>query len=297
MKEYFPAWVKKVGLFTPSGFMEEEQFALTKNFLESLGLEVLAVHGSQEFNRGGTDLERFEVLKKLWNDSSLDLLIAARGGYGAVRLNKYFDRFKELDCSKKILVGHSDISFFHLFFDRFSVGRTVSGMLGGVEMLKSYDEASWASLRASLDLDKGYNFLQDELDMKVIKYGEFQGKVYPVTLSVLTYLLHLEELPSFKDTILVLEDVNEPAYKLDCFMWQLKTRGILSEIGALIWGDFSGVDDEGYLMSVIEEYSNLVNGPVVSGIKFGHKHPRLNLPVGERMDLCLVEQGKSLYLC
>lgn len=296
MNEYFPDWVKKVALFTPCGFMEESDFLNAKIFLESLGLEVLAVYGSQDFNRGGTDQGRFETLKHLWNETDVQLLIAARGGYGAVRLLEYFEEFKSFLKNDKILVGHSDLSVFHLLFDKFSVGRTASGMLGGIEMLKSYDAFSWASLRASLDLDKSFNFL-DQQKLELRKVGSCSGKIYPVTLSVLTYLLHLEDLPSFDNVILFLEDVNEPAYKIDCFMWQLKSKGILGQISALVWGDFSGVDDEEYLESVIVEYSALVDGPVVSGSSFGHQHPRLNLPVGERMNLVLNEQGKSLHLC
>src|SRR5690554_1181528 len=84
------------------------------NLLESWGLEVLlgeTVHTSfHQFS--GEDQLRANDFQEMLDDSSVKAIIAARGGYGSVRIIDMLD-FSSFEKNPKWIVGFSDITVLH----------------------------------------------------------------------------------------------------------------------------------------------------------------------------------------
>jgi muramoyltetrapeptide carboxypeptidase len=102
-------------------------------------------------------------------------------------------------------------------------------------------------------------------------------------LSLATSLLGTRHFPEFKDTILFLEDVHEPPYRIDRMLTQLKLAGILDEVKAVILGYFLGQDGEDLLPEAERILLDLIGDcpiPILSGFPHGHALPNLTIPHG-----------------
>ena len=296
---YFPNSIKKVAVIAPAGRVDQEKLAIGLAFLEGQGLEyVVGQSCYSEFRYlAGSDDLRAEELESFWCRNDIDAVLCARGGYGTMRLFGRLD-WEKMARFSNVLVGHSDITALHCAFASQGLSSSISGVMVAAEMSRENDKMTAKTLYKSFSDDVGYDFFEGQV-CDVLKPGNVKGMVYPVTLSVLSYLLHTDYLPDFRGAILVIEDVNEAAYKLDCFLTQLESAGILAELGGLIYGNFSGDLDEDDLLAVEEEFAMKINGPVCRLRSFGHCLPRLNLPFGQAMKLTLSDDlgEMSMTLC
>ncbi|MGH6611169.1 MAG: muramoyltetrapeptide carboxypeptidase, partial [Burkholderiaceae bacterium] len=96
-----------------------------------------------------------------------------------------------------------------------------------------------------------------------------------------------------------LEDVNEPAYRIERMLYQLAHAGVLQRQAAIVLGDFSPVtpmpNDNGFnLSTVVERLRDICEVPVFTGLPFGHRSPRLTLPVGGRARLAVKRGGGAV---
>ncbi len=123
-----------------------------------------------------------------------------------------------------------------------------------------------------------------------------EGRLWGGNLAMLVSLLGTPFMPRVRDGILFVEDVNEPAYKLERMFLQLAHAGVLQRQAAIVLGDFDPVtpmpNDNGYgLPDVIERLRKVGGVPVYSGLPFGHGPRRLTLPVGGRARLVVRRGG------
>ena len=98
-------------------------------------------------------------------------------------------------------------------------------------------------------------------------------------------------------SLLFLEDINEPAYKIDRMLRALRHKGVLAKISGLLIGDMH--DDSGkpkeywdFILASIKE--NVKNIPVIRGLSIGHCTPNFTLPLGAEMSLDTHEGKLSL---
>jgi muramoyltetrapeptide carboxypeptidase len=115
---------------------------------------------------------------------------------------------------------------------------------------------------------------------------------------MLVSLLGTPFLPRVREGILFVEDVNEPAYKLERMFLQLAHAGVLQRQAAIVLGDFDPVtpmpNDNGYgLPDVVERLRKVSGVPVYSGLPFGHASRKLTLPVGGRARLVVRRGGRA----
>lgn len=98
-------------------------------------------------------------------------------------------------------------------------------------------------------------------------------------------LLGTPYFPHVRGGILFLEDVNEPAYRIERLLLQLLQAGVLARQKAILLGDFSGVallpTDNGYdLAAVWEAIRARCPVPIITGLPLGHGQRRAMLAVG-----------------
>jgi len=114
---------------------------------------------------------------------------------------------------------------------------------------------------------------------------------------MITALMGTPHLPDFTGSILLLEDVNEPPYKLDRMLTQLRLGGILEAAGAIVLGHFLGVNSEDLSEVAAEQVLGMTpasSKPIISCFPHGHALPNVTLPHGRTMDLDT--HSKSLVL-
>jgi muramoyltetrapeptide carboxypeptidase len=103
---------------------------------------------------------------------------------------------------------------------------------------------------------------------------------------VLTSLAGTPFQPDFRGAVLFLEDYGEYPFRVDRHLCQLRNSGMLSGLAAVVLGHLEGCEEPDTGKStftvgqLLEQYLLPLEVPVVRGVPFGHRSPRLTLPIG-----------------
>jgi muramoyltetrapeptide carboxypeptidase len=288
------ARARTLGLVAPSGYLPDPAVVdRAARFFSGQGWRVLA--GESVFAReqrfAGPDALRLAELQRFATDPAIDLVLSARGGYGLSRLLDRID-YAAIRARRGPLVGYSDFTAFNLAYlahggvsfagpsaGDFGAGRpdpfTVEHFFG---LLHS------RSYAVSTSLDGPARTVE--------------GRLWGGNLAMLVALLGTPFLPRVRDGILFVEDVNEPAYKLERMFLQLAHAGVLQRQAAILLGDFDPVtpmpNDNGFgLPDVVARLRKSGGVPVYTGLPFGHLPRKLTLPVGGRARLVVRRGGRA----
>ena len=246
------------------------------------GLEVLQ-RTEQRF--AGTDAERAADINALATMETLpDIALVTRGGYGASRLLPllHYDALRErLADASTLLVGHSDFTALQLALYAKSGLCTFSGPLLadlGAESCSGFTwQHFWNTLASPASTATWSGTGSSGVDV--------EGPLWGGNLAVLCSLLGTPYFPQIDGGILFVEDVGEPPFRIERWLYQLHLSGVLGRQRALVLGDFShcqpGARDNGYDLDVAFAQIRAVAGiPVVAGMPHGHGMEQLTLPFG-----------------
>ena len=289
-----------IGIFAPSGLVDDAT-ALQRavDYLQRRGHRVIvdeAVDRRWKYF-AGEDHERLAAIRRMVAHPDIDLVIAARGGYGLSRLLPDID-FAAVAASGKLFLGFSDFTLFHLA--ALSAGAiSFAGPMAAVDLG-----------RESVDPFTEYH-LWETLGGAQHRIGEIacahgvspcnlQGPIWGGNLSLVVHLLGSRHLPDIDDGILFLEDVAEQPYHIERMLLQLHAAGILARQRALILGQFTDCvpttkSRAPYSMEdVIESLRERLRIPVLTGLPFGHVAEKITIPVGSTARLALSEAGYTV---
>ncbi len=247
----------------------------------------------------GDDYLRATELNDFIADPEIDAIFCTRGGYGSARLLPLLD-FESARTNPKLLIGYSDITTLQLAFYRAAGWRSLSGPMVAVDWhdLPTYFEQQFLQLTSGAS-----NFClagTDEEPLAPLKAGQATGTLLGGNLAVLTRLIGTPYLPSLERAILFIEDVNEPAYRVDAMLAHLKLSGIWHKLGGLVLGQFTD-NDHPYscspeIMEVFQDYCRDVNFPVASGLRYGHIPEKIAIPIGVEARLIVDAKTAQLVL-
>ena len=223
----------------------------------------------------GNDEVRFNELHP---NNHYPLLAFARGGWGSARLLEKQQPWKE-----GWMIGFSDLTSILL-------ARLASGFQGGIHgplITTLGSEPDW-----SKDRLKSILFGNCVPDI----YGEpwgggiSKGRLIVGNLTVLTHLIGTEHLPSFKKSILIIEDIGEAPYRIDRMLTHLRLAGVLQQLSGLGFGSFTGCDDEKNvdksktfkLLDIFQDRTQDLKIPIVSSLPIGHCCGNASLPLGSQ---------------
>lgn len=232
----------------------------------------------------GSDLARVTDLNKALNDPNIRAVCFARGGYGVMRILEQID-LNAIIKTPKIMVGMSDLTALNLsLFARCGLV-TFAGPMLATENGVDLDKISLDSLIAALTTEvRGRELIQEGVaDIKVIRQGKNRGRLLGGCLSLVSALTGTHHLPDFSGAILFLEEINEPLYRIDRMLMQLKLNGIFHKIGGLVLGHFVGPNRENQgpdVQSLVMELTQELYFPIICGFPHGHVLPNLTLPHG-----------------
>ncbi len=290
----FPKPIKKfdcIGIISISGPVDQQLLLDGLRKVHYMGFDSLT--GPNIFKKkgylAGTDSERVSDLNKALADPHIHAIIFARGGYGAMRILDHVD-LAAISVKPKILVGMSDLTALSLSLFKRTGLITFAGPMIATENGVNLDKISHDSLVGALTHDcRGTELIPHEVcATHTIRSGKATGRLLGGCLSIVTALLGTEHLPNFSNEIMFLEEVNEPLYRIDRMLMQLKLNGIFNRLGGLVLGHFIGPNGENQrhaIENLILEVTGGFRFPIVSGFPHGHKLPNLSLPHGAIVDL------------
>ena len=307
LREVFPfEFVKHVGIIAPAGFSCDTEVEDGIEFLKHLGVKV-SLFATKEAERDGNISylsdnidNRMTALEYCFCDESLDLLICTRGGFGCVHLLEGLDweliRYRQLSDNPLPIVGYSDITALNLAMlsnvgvnnDKVAIAGVMSNRLP--LLFADNDEVSFISWAKSIARVKNNDDKKSALELNnlnIIKKncdGDISGRLLPLNLAVTASLCGAGFMTSelFEDKIIVIEDINEPLYKVDRYLQQIKLSGIFKDIKGIILGQFLDCGDYSAIETLVEKTFN--NSKkfkklqiIASKMQFGHDFPLLNL--------------------
>jgi muramoyltetrapeptide carboxypeptidase len=295
-------------IFSPAGVVPQAAaLRLAARRLRGLGfdaqLDETALARHQRF--AGDDEARLAALHRVAR-AAPSIAMGARGGYGLTRLLDRIDWKLLAKATERGTrwVGYSDLTALQLgllahrgapswagpmALDDF--GRTEEA--GGVDDVTRdcFVEAMGGELEAvGFRTEAGF----DGLGVK--------GMLWGGNLTMLVSLLGTKHMPTgaqVKGGILFVEDVNEHPYRVERHLLHLLQAGVLAHQRALVLGAFSAFKptplDRGYnLKAVVQHLRSACKVPVLTGLPFGHVHPKVTLPLGRPAQLLV--QGRDALI-
>jgi len=254
-------------------------------YLESLGLNVVTRRSPVKTDHylAGDDHERIEELNSFLRDPDIHAVFCARGGYGSLRILPSID-YQAIRTYPTLIIGYSDITAIHLAVYAKTGIPGISGPMVSTEWAKSHPESE----KLFWDIAQGGTpsplLSPVGHSLQGLRPGTVSGPLLGGNLAVITRLIGTPYLPSLEGAILFIEDVGEPAYKVDGMLAHLRLAGIWDALGGLVIGEFteSGSSNRtsAAVASVFEDYCNSAPFPVAKGLMYGHIPKKNAMPVG-----------------
>lgn len=281
----FPKNIRHIAIVSPAGEPQKEAVYSACEKMGELGIKTTIMPNVFAPSKGKSLPSSVELrvsdIHECWKDPSIDLILSARGGYGSVRILESLNW--DLLRKRKIpFLGYSDITALHLAMFGKNVGIPISSPVAAEFPTAIEDSFTANSLCRALQSSAELCplIIPRNFDIIIIKSMEGEGKIIPVNLSVFTSLIGTPYFPELEGSILLIEDINEPVYKIDRCLSQLKYGGFFSKCSGLLFGKFRRCGSEKDREKIFAEFAEFVNGPVISGIPFGHCFPRICLRFG-----------------
>ena len=254
--------------------------------LASTGLNVIAAYDMAEppGYLADTDEVRARHLNAIFARQDVRAIFCVRGGYGSLRILEHLD-YRALEESPKIVVGYSDITAIQLaVLARAGIPGLSAAMVATDWGDISESESSTVLKCLAGSADAGL-FSSEGLTLKAEKSGSAEGRALGGNLTILCRLIGTPYFPDPQGAILFVEEVGEQPYRVDGLLAQMKLAGVLERIAGLVIGgitDATPPHDRPSLSleDVLDHYVQFVNGPVASGLAYGHFQPKVPMPIG-----------------
>ena len=271
----------RVALIAPAGPLQKaEDLPRARENVRSLGWNaVVAAHAEDRIGYlGGSDRDRLSDINRALRDPDIDAVWCLRGGYGMIRILSGID-YDAISRAPKVIIGYSDITALHAAVQRKCELITYHGPTAR-EPLSDFSRDSFQRAIVAQT-----NSCGTAPNAREVNPGVAEGRLVGGNLAVLASLCGTSFMPDLTDGILVLEDINEPVYRIDRMLQQLKLSGALNGCKAIAFGEcVKCPDDAGGggrpFDDVLGEIAGELNVPCMAGIPIGHIDQQWTIPLG-----------------
>ncbi len=279
-----------IGIINPASPVSDfNRINKSVEYFEKLGYKVKLGKNieKQKGYLAGSEEERLYDLHNMFEDNEVKAVFCARGGYGSGKIISGIN-YKIIRQNPKIFVGYSDITALHLAFYSQTGLVTFAGPMPAVDFYDSVspftEEHFWNIITADKPIGKIDNPKSE--DFIFLSQGRSEGKLAGGNLSVIVSLIGSKFFPDLNDSVLLLEDLNEPPYKIDRMLNQLKLAGVFNQVKGILLGNFKDcIEDDPNkptlsLHEVFGSYFRELKKPVIYNLKHGHIKDNLTIPFG-----------------
>lgn len=276
-----------IGVVSPASGDDIDIIDIYINKFKDLGFNIKEGKYLREKNLylAGTDEQRAEDLNAMFLDESIDAIICFRGGYGSIRMIPYID-LKAVKRNPKPFYGYSDITLLLNYLNKKTGIITYHG-----PMIKSeFDEKETLHyLKKSLKEKASYQIDLNKFN-NVISYSNeiITGKINGGNLAIICSSLSTPYEIDFKNTILLLEEVNEDPYSIDRMLSQLISSRKLKDIKGFLIGHIT--PNNPISNQLLIDLLSPLNKPILTGLPIGHDYPNITLPIGQK---CIIDYSKK----
>lgn len=258
--------------------------------VRALGLEPV-LYPSATARHGflsGTDAVRAADINAAFADESIAGIVATRGGYGFHRILPLLD-WKTIKRHPKFFGGYSDVTAMLTALNQIAGMEAYHmPMVGawGTPGNEPLDDYSMSYVKAML-FGESPDFENPAGEGRTaLVAGKAKGRLCGGNLSLLAASLGTPYEIDTKGKLLFIEEVNEPPYKVDGMLTNLRNAGKLDDAEGILLGAFTRCEEEGEtktgltLEQVFDELIVPAGKPTIVGITCGHCTPTLSLPMG-----------------
>ena len=227
-----------IGIVAPAkGISRETADKVTQFASENYGTEVkLKFHQQCFLSHGhfaGTDEARSLAFLEYANNPDIDIIWAARGGYGCMRLHEdMFDRLNE-NARAKAYIGYSDVGALLARLYKMQIGRPIHGPVA-VEINRKGGEAC---IKRVLDYVTGRS--KDGLETSI----QTPHPRIAINLSIIEHLIGTPWMPDLSGHVLMVEDVGEYEYAIDRKMFTLCKNLNIKKLAGFALGRCSAIPE------------------------------------------------------
>ncbi len=223
--------------------------------------------------------EKARQLHGAFQDPQVDLILALRGGYSAMKTLPHID-FALIKKHPKIIAGFSDLSaLLNPIYER-------SGLVTlHAPMVINLGTPTPFTLKSLVNALKGYpekNLLKGA-SITVYRPGAASGILKGGNLVTLTALIDTDWEIETAGSILFLEDVDEKLHEVDRHLTQWILAGKFKGVRGLVLGDFRGIRSRQVYEILASQMA--LDFPVVHSPRIGHVANKITLPIGAEVEL------------
>ncbi len=270
-----------VGVIAPAGPITAAALTVGLAALERRGYRPIHLPSilDHDLYFAGSVQRRIDELHRMFADPAVNGIVCFRGGYGANYLLPHLD-LDLIRSHPKFFCGCSDVTTLltHLC-DRAGLVVFHGPMLQRDAQPDGIDEESWHAATSGAPGVRDFG-----KQVQVLAPGHAEGVLYGGCLSLLCASLGTPYEIQTQGTILFIEDVAEPAFRIDRMLMHLKLAGKLDQVRGIIFGEMLDCARraQGYsLPDVVLRVLGDLGVPVVYGLPSGHVTRRnITIPLG-----------------
>jgi len=270
--------VKRTYIITPSYLIEKKRnYDAGIANLRNLGFYVV----NPEFPKVlPSPQEKAEQIHRAFTDPDVEIILAQRGGYSAMKSLPFID-FDLIKKNQKVIAGFSDLTaLLNPIYER-------TGMVAlHSPMVINLDAPTDFTVRSFLNAMDGFpeKNLFKGAPVKVYNPGTATGPLKGGNLITLTALIDTPWEVDLTGSILFLEDVDEKLHQVDRYLTQWILAGKLTGVRGIILGDFRGIKSRQVYDILASQIELIV--PVVHCPYIGHVTNKITFPIGAEVELC-----------
>lgn len=246
-----------------------------------MGLEPVVFPGAvgRKGYLAGSDAERLGDLQVALDDRNVDAVWALRGGYGTLRLLDDLDLRRQLEDPIPF-IGFSDNTSIHVRHAALGVVSFHGPHPGGdfpPETEEAFRHVLFGLTKPGPLIGRG-----GDPDPCTLVSGVAEGRLVGGNLAIIASMCGTRYQLDSRGCVLFLEDVGEPAYRLDRMLLQLRRSGVTDGAVGLALGRFTDQPDaeEHPGLEVLAEFAERLAVPTVAHLPFGHVEHNVTIPVG-----------------
>ncbi|QAS51500.1 S66 peptidase family protein [Halobacillus litoralis] len=272
----------RVAVIAPAGPPDEEQLLEGISVLENMGLEVVIGRHVYEMNEdlAVVDQKRLEDLHQAFSDPAIRGIFCANGGFGTARIAPGID-YERIKRNPKIFWGYSDITYLLNAIQNFTDLVTFHGPMVSSDMNDEQRTAETESTFHPLFTGESQTYDSNGSPLVTLAHGRGEGRLAGGNLTLLTNGLGTPYQVYTNGAILLIEEVAEPAFRINLMLTHLKQAGVFDEVEGVVIGNFQVEPDEyAKIKRVLKDFFACAPFPVVENFPIGHCQPNYGVPLG-----------------